>query len=385
MYTNVSNRFIEKINGFGRTFKLRMSNNSGDVIDTGIISFDHIQESNNNGQFSIGGIVSGYAQVSIRIPDGGLNFSNEEYDFQLGLALDDDLTEFEYVPIGKLIPKNFQKNDYVVTFVAYDRMIRLDQPYESHLEYPCDIKMVCQEISAMSNVPIEYSGMPDFQVDKRIETVESTFDEEGEETQVYIYRNPFDGMTMRQALHYISQIFGRFAVADRDGVIRFKWYENVDYTVTASRYYDDLSVAENVFQIRAISCEVGEDTLISGTGQVNVAISNPYMTQERLDAIYNEIKDFQFLPSRFSFYGDIRLDFGDIIRINTKKGEAIPVPIMFQNLDWDGGVISSVASYQGIDTGDTEQKDMSIRNWKTSTQSCTRLRKLLPIKQSLRT
>ncbi len=101
-----------------------------------------------------------------------------------------------------------------------------------------------------------------------------------------------------------------------------RWYTEVDYTIGTSRYYDDLMTNELVFSVTGISCQAGEQTLTVGTGN-SIQIENPVMTQERLEAVYEQIKGLQFLPAGLSFLGDIRPDVGDIIKVNDKAGNVI--------------------------------------------------------------
>lgn len=340
-----SELFNTAILGNKRTFRAKIKSGSTEIT-TGIRSIKQYRRSVSNDYFSIGGAASSYIEVEMWKPD--ISLENTEIEVSIGMALEDGI---EYVPLGMFTVQKPTEDDGVVKFVAYDRIqSRMSGAYFSELTYPADGKDVLSEISSKTGVQIDTSNLPDgVMLQEHVVSEEADVNDAGEQVVNITYVKPFDGYTYREAIGYIAQLYGKFATADRNGAVVFRWYSDVDYTVPTSRYYNDLVTNEQVFTVNAIACMAGEKELISGTGTANIQIQNPVMTQERLDAIYQSIKDMQFLPAGCSFLGDMRLDLGDIIKVKDKSGNIVRIPLMSITQDFDGGLLTEVQSFGRTD------------------------------------
>ena len=218
--------------------------------------------------------------------------------------------------------------------------------FVSELTYPCDGKTVLVEMAKKTGVPIVTTNLPDgVMIPKRAVSTESTTDESGNPVTDTKYVTPFDGYTYREALSYIAQFYGMFATMDRVGNVVFRWYTAADCSISADRYYDDLTLGESVFTVEKIVCQAGNDTLSAGEGTACMQLENPVMTQERLTAVYQQIKALEFLPASVSFLGDPRIDMGDIITVTDKTGKVVKIPVMSLVQDYDGGLLSEVQSF----------------------------------------
>lgn len=351
-----SEQFNTAILGDNRTFRAKLKS-GGTEITSGIISIKQYAQSASE-TITIGGAMSAYVEIQMWKPD--VQLEGNEVEISIGLMVDGEL---EYVPIGLYTVQKPEDDDGVISFTGYDRMqSKMGGAYFSELAYPSDGKSVLAEISSKTGVPIDTSSLPDgVMINERVSCEESDVDEYGEPVVNVTYVNPFNGYTYRDALGYIAQLYGKFASVNRSGTVVFRWYQEVDYEINQDRYYDDLTVAEHVFSVGAISCKVGEQVLHSGTGTASIQMENPVMTQDLLDSVYQQIKDIQFIPSSLSFYGDTRLDLGDIVTVNDKRGNVIKVPVMQICQDFDGGLLSKVQSFGGTlsddnNKGPTERK-----------------------------
>lgn len=336
-----SEAFNDSISGNSRTFYPRMEIGGKD-INAEITAIVYAAAANPGDYVTIGGAVSAGVQITMKKPD--VTMENTEFSLYVGL---DANGAAEYVPLGLFTVQKPQNDDGMLSFTAYDRMTsKLNSAYFSELTYPADGKTVLQEISRMSGVPLAgLSALPDgIMVDRRAVITEAGEDEAGEKTTTTTYQNPFDGYTYREALGYVAQLYVKFAVINRAGEIELRWYREVNYTIPASRYYDDLITTEQNFSFGSIECTAGEKTLVSGTGTAGMQITSPVMTQEHLDRIYTELKNFSFLPASLSFFGDIRLDTGDIVKVQDKYGNIIKIPVMSITQDFDGGLMTAIAS-----------------------------------------
>ena len=355
----VNEIFKNAVEQDSRTFKARVV--LGKDIFEGIKSFALHAASNNSDHISIGGAVA--ASVQVKMEATSISLESKEITLQIGVLSG---TEYIYCDLGKFTPEKVNNDDGIINFCAYDRMyVKFSKAYVSKLEYPADGKEVLKEISNMSGVPLASSidNLPSgVKIPKRWKETETTYDDEGNEITQGNYVNPFDGYTMQDALGYVAQFYGKYCVINRNGEIELRWYEQADYEISASRYYDDLKKSESLFKLGRIQCDTATVTLLSGVGTVGIQIENPVMTQPVLDKICNQLKDFTFQPASVSFLGDPRLDIGDIVTIHDKYGGKSKIPIMKLSMDYDGGLITEIESQ-----GKTEIESGSISSSKGPT------------------
>lgn len=319
MYTNVSDDLKNRISGDGRTFRARMTLDDT-VIESGFVSVDmKCIAGTGTSTLEIGCASSTQLDITMIQPD--INLTGREFLLEFGLLLDDD--SIEYVKMGYFMAQKPTVDDGRITFTAYDRMAyRMSGYYISKLTYPCDISEVCAEIESLTGIRMKNAP-----------------------SGISISKN-FDGYTYRQAVGFIAGLAGKFATFDRDGVLDFRWYAQVDYLIDLNRSFDDIVVQENVFQVGYISCAVDENsTLRVGDGTTGIATSNFLVTQEILDSLYTVLKGMSYHPTTCSFAGDMRLDLGDMIQVSGKDGKVYDVPIMSLNFSYDGGLITTIGSY----------------------------------------
>lgn len=319
MYTNVSDDLKNRISGDGRTFRARMTLDDT-VIESGFVSVDmKCIAGTGTSTLEIGCASSTQLDITMIQPD--INLTGREFLLEFGLLLDDD--SIEYVKMGYFMAQKPTVDDGRITFTAYDRMAyRMSGYYISKLTYPCDISEVCAEIESLTGIRMKNAP-----------------------SGISIAKN-FDGYTYRQAVGFIAGLAGKFATFDRDGVLDFRWYAQVDYLIDLNRSFDDIVVQENVFQVGYISCAVDENsTLRVGDGTTGIATSNFLVTQEILDSLYTVLKGMSYHPTTCSFAGDMRLDLGDMIQVSGKDGKVYDVPIMSLNFSYDGGLITTIGSY----------------------------------------
>lgn len=336
----------------GRTFRAKITIGTEEITD-GFRSIKQSARSCGGDYITIGGAVSSCVEVEMWAPSVPLK--NQEFDLSIGLVAEG---ETEWVPMGKFTTTDPKDNDGILTFTAYDRIwSRMSGAYFSKLTYPADGKAALAEMAAKTGVPIKTDNLPDgVMIPKREVVSEATVDEEGNETTNITYTTPFDGYTYREALGYIAQFYGKIATANRSGEVELRWYTETDCELRANQYYDDLIKSEQIFSVNSIVCQVGNSTLKVGTGVESIGIENPVMTQERLQAVYDQVKDLQYLPASLSFFGDPRLDLCDIVKVYDKAGNLIRLPVMRLAQDFDGGLITQLQSFGGTEQESAQQK-----------------------------
>lgn len=346
-----SDKFNSAVCGDGRTFYARISDGTHEVT-SGILSVKQTSRSVPDECITVGGAVSSYVEVEMIPPSFYLD--NTELNVSIGMLIDG---EKEWVPLGLFTVQKPKTDSGVVKFTAYDRIqSRMNGMYASELTYPCDGKKVLAEISKKTGVPVDTSNLPDgVMIPLRAVSTESTTDDSGNKAENTSYTAPFDGYTYREAVAYIAQLYGMFSTMDRAGNLAFRWYTASNFSVSASRYYDDLTLAETVFSVEKITCQAGNDTFSAGDGNVCISLENPAMTQELLSAVQKQVKGLEFLPASVSFLGDPRVDVGDIITVTNPAGEVVKIPVMAITQDFDGGLLTTVQSFGKI-VSESEQK-----------------------------
>lgn len=353
-----SEKFKNAVYGDSRTFLAKISDGTHSASEE-ILSLKQTSRSVADGCISVGGAVSSY--VEIKMWDPGFTLDGTELEISIGMTID---SEPEWVPLGLFTAQKPKTDSGVVTFTAYDRIqTRMSGAFLSELTYPCDGKAVLAEMAKKTGVPIVTTNLPDgVMISKRAVSTDSIVDESGNPVTDTKYVTPFDGYTYREALSYIAQFYGMFATMDRFGNVVFRWYTATDCSISADRYYDDLTLGESVFAVEKIICQTGNDTLSAGEGTACMQLENPVMTQDRLTAVHQQIKGLEFLPASVSFLGDPRIDVGDIITIIDKSENVVKIPVMSLVQDYDGGLLSEIQSFgksesvTGQNKGPTAQK-----------------------------
>ena len=347
-----SEKFKNAVYGDSRTFLAKVSDGTHSASEE-ILSLKQASRSVADDCISVGGAVSSY--VEIKMWDPGFTLDGTELEISIGMVID---SKAEWVPLGLFTAQKPKSDSGVVTFTAYDRIqTHMSGAFMSELTYPCDGKAVLAEMAKKTGVPIITINLPDgVMIPKRAVSTDSIVDESGNPVTDTKYVTPFDGYTYREALSYIAQFYGMFATMDRAGNAVFRWYAAADCSVSADRYYDDLTLGESVFNVEKIICQAGNDTLSTGEGTACMQLENPVMTQERLTAVHQQIKGLEFLPASVSFLGDPRIDVGDIITVTDKTGNVVNIPVMSLVQDYDGGLLSEVQSFGKVESESSQNK-----------------------------
>lgn len=347
-----SEKFKNAVYGDSRTFIAKVSDGTHSTSEE-ILSLKQTSRAVSDDCISVGGAVSSY--VEIKMWDPGFTLDGTELEISISMTIG---SEPEWVPLGLFTAQKSKSDSGVVTFTAYDRIqARMSLAFTSELTYPCDGKTVLAEMAKNTGVPIITTNLPDgVMIPKRAVSTDSIVDESGNPVTDTKYVTPFDGYTYREALSYIAQFYGMFATMNRVGDVIFRWYASAECSISADRYYDDLTLGESVFAVEKITCQAGNDTLSAGEGTACMQLENPVMTQERLTAVYQQIKGLEFLPTSVSFLGDPRIDVGDIITVTDKTGNAVKIPVMSLVQDYDGGLLSEVQSFGKVESESSQNK-----------------------------
>lgn len=292
-----------------------------ELINSGIKSIKFNGGSNQSDDFALGSAVSQYVEISMAEP--GFAVESKEILVQIGMMVG---ALVEYIPMGYFTAERPETSDGQITFVAYDRMMQMERP--CFLDLPDDTTTVAilQEISREYDVPIVTDGLYAKQMKKPV------------------------GYTCREILSYIAQIYGGFAICNRQGQIEIKTYEDSNYEVGTGRYWDEFTHNDFPYTLEKITVytgktEDGEDTSVSvGSGARELSFSNPFMTQELLNSIWVDLDEYTYMPGKIRFLGDPRIDPWDVLTVYDKANKTYKVPVMRLNGEFDGGFTTEVES-----------------------------------------
>lgn len=302
----------------------------GVPIQDELQNFDYNANCNPDRVFSIGNVGSAMAEFEIYQPSQ--NLTNKEILIEQGIKLNGVI---EYVKLGYFNVLKPTNNRGIYKYQCVDRMIsKMETPYFSELTFPTTDIVMLKEICTQVGISLD-----------------------NENSLIsHAITNNLQGYTKREIIAYLSQLQGKNAIINSEGNLELIWYTPTNYVVDDDKIYMDRADeinSETDYVIEYIKCNVttseGIIEIQSGDGLNGVTISNPFMTQAILDEVFASIGGFSFRPVEFDFYGDFRLEVGDVITLST-YGQTYNVPIMQLTQKSDGGVITSVTSIAETET-----------------------------------
>lgn len=300
-----------------RTFKSLITYDDTSITNAKNIKFTGGSEGEDD--FSLGSVVSQYVEATI--PDCAGAIENHEFLLQIGMDID-GLTE--YIPIGYFTAGKPKKTENQIEFTAYDRMMNLETPFSSSLPDNTDTIAILKRIAEITRVPVITEGI-----------------------DAIAMANP-KGYSCREVLSYVAQMYGGFALCNRQGQIEIHTYTDSGYTVGTGRYWDNFEHNEYSFNVEKLTCYTGKDeegnssSISAGTGARAVTFSNPFMTEEVLNNILSAIGQFSYMPGNLKLLGDPRLDPWDILTVEDLNGDSYKVPAMKLEWEYDGGLTHTI-------------------------------------------
>ena len=289
---------------------------------------------NGSSDLTIGNAQS--SSITFSIYEDAIDLENREMVLFEGLEVSEG--NIEYIQIGIFKITSATAEEGKTSYTGYDRMYSsMEMTYVSKLKYPNKDINIVKEICTQAGITF----------------VESTMDDK----TISIATAP-KGYTRREMLGYLSARQGKNAVINSQGQLEFRWYKDADYTIRPTKYYENglKFTTSKAFKVEKIVCEVATDndskTLTSGSGTMAINISNPFMTQAVLDAVYKKIGGFTYRPLTVECLGDWRLEVGDIVKV-TSDGVKYSAPITSIVYDCDGGLKCSIESCGQSDTNNS--------------------------------
>lgn len=334
---DVSAAFLAAMNT--ASYSARITLDEADVITTPAIQHFSSQGGTNSSDEAVmlGGSVSGSITVTLEKDKVSCDLDHRKMFVEIGIDLG-SLTE--WIPVGTYKITDVTEDDGTFILTARDALsTAFNGDYEpiegfdftaeggvdslSFLAALCRRRGVETDLSGLVGIPIKSAP---------------------------------EGYTEREIIGFISALHGGFAVIDRRGILNIRWYSPADITVDADLYYaGGMEKASFDFTVGWLKCYVEPlaETLTVGDAAAaqGIYFQCPWMTAERLDERWVKIEGFSYRPvPALKFFGDPRIDPGDIITLEDLSGAVHTVPVMTVRCEYDGGIISNISAQGQTET-----------------------------------
>ena len=316
-----------------RTLDIKVTIDGKTYGATDINSLKYDSGAYNGDTFAIGSTYSNTVQIEFSHLVEGLKLGMEVRP-SIGIKTS---SGYVYEPLGVFIISSeikMDRNNNLTTVSASDRFCGLEGAYVSKLTYPAKVLDVIAEICAQSGVKANADDLARLphQVDLPA---------------------PITGQSYRKALGWIAQLYVGYALFDRQGLFTIRTISEPNYELDPSQYEQaGLTKNEAAYKINGIQCQVtlttktrdGESTEETKTYQAGdatgsqIKLENNIMTPQRLNDIWEQLKDLTFYPFSLNWFGNPAVEAGDWLRLEDKQGNSFVVPNSSYTLDFNGGL-----------------------------------------------
>ncbi len=316
-----------------RTLDIKVTIDGKTYGATDINSLKYDSGAYNGDTFAIGSTYSNTVQIEFSHLIEGLKLGMEVRP-SIGIKTS---SGYVYEPLGVFIISSeikMDRNNNLTTVSASDRFCGLEGAYVSKLTYPAKVLDVIAEICAQSGVKANTDDLARLPHQADLPA-------------------PITGQSYRKALGWIAQLYVGYALFDRQGLFTIRTISEPNYELDPSQYEQaGLTKNEAAYKINGIQCQVtfttktrdGESTEETKTYQAGdatgsqIKLENNIMTPQRLNDIWEQLKDLTFYPFSLNWFGNPAVEAGDWLQLEDKQGNSFVVPNSSYTLDFNGGL-----------------------------------------------
>ena len=316
-----------------RTLDIKVTIDGKTYGATDINSLKYDSGAYNGDTFAIGSTYSNTVQIEFSHLVEGLKLGMEVRP-SIGIKTS---SGYIYEPLGVFIISSeikMDRNNNLTTVSASDRFCGLEGGYVSKLTYPAKVLDVIAEICAQSGVKANTNDLARLPHQEDLPA-------------------PITGQSYRKALGWIAQLYVGYALFDRQGLFTIRTISELNYELDPSQYEQaGLTKNEAAYKINGIQCQVtlttktrdGESTEETKNYQAGdatgsqIKLENNIMTPQRLNDIWEQLKDITFYPFSLNWFGNPAVEAGDWLRLEDKQGNSFVVPNSSYTLDFNGGL-----------------------------------------------
>lgn len=309
----VTSDYIKAIENHLRVFEANFDLNGKRYTKTKIASATYDSSIGNSHDFTIGGGYINSLEIEIKEIIEGLQ---EMMPATISVAI-----AGKTVPLGKFFVTEVKldRNDKKTKIKLQDEFVRLSGAYDSQLTYPAYTRDILSEIVRLTGIT----------TDTNIQLVNDQVAKKLEKT------------SYREALVYLAQLSGSFVRFNRNGKLDFIKLKTTSRHITKDMYKPGgLERDEIPYRLKGIECKSADKVVYkSGLSTGNIMkLKNPWVTQEILDRVFNEYRDFNFYPYTLSWRGDMAMEAGDWVTVHWDENIYFNIPMLSYKLLFDGGL-----------------------------------------------
>lgn len=309
----VTSDYIKAIENHLRVFEANFDLNGKRYTKTKIASATYDSSIGNSNDFTIGGGYINSLEIEIKEIIEGLQ---EMMPATMSVAI-----AGKTVLLGKFFVAEVKldRNDKKTKIKLQDEFIRLSGAYDSQLTYPAYTRDILSEIVRLTGIT----------TDTNIQLVNDQVAKKLEKT------------SYREALVYLAQLSGSFVRFNRNGKLDFIKLKTTSRHITKDMYKPGgLERDEIPYRLKGIECKSADKVVYkSGLSTGNIMkLKNPWVTQEILDRVFNEYRDFNFYPYTLSWRGDMAMEAGDWVTVHWDENIYFNIPMLSYKLSFDGGL-----------------------------------------------
>ncbi len=309
----ITSDYIKAIENHLRVFEANFDLNGKRYTKTKIASATYDSSIGNGNDFTIGGGYINSLEIEIKEIIEGLQ---EMMTATMSVAI-----AGKTVPLGKFFVTEVKlnRNDKKTKIKLQDEFVRLSGAYDSQLTYPAYTRDILAEIVRLTGIT----------TDTNIQLVNDQVAKKLEKT------------SYREALVYLAQLSGSFVRFNRNGKLDFIKLKTTSRHITKDMYKPGgLERDEIPYRLKGIECESADKVVYkSGLSTGNIMkLKNPWVTQEILDRVFNEYRDFNFYPYTLSWRGDMAMESGDWVKVHWDENIYFDIPMLSYKIFFDGGL-----------------------------------------------
>ena len=309
----VTSDYIKAIENHLRVFEANFDLNGKRYTKTKIASAIYDSSIGNSNDFTIGGGYINSLEIEIKEIIEGLQ---EMMPATMSVAI-----AGKTVPLGKFFVTEVKldRNNKKTKIKLQDEFVRLSGAYDSQLTYPAYTRDILAEIVRLTDIT----------TDTNIQLVNDQVAKKLEKT------------SYREALVYLAQLSGSFVRFNRNGKLDFIKLKTTSRHITKDMYKPGgLERDEIPYRLKGIECKSADKVVYkSGLSTGNIMkLKNPWVTQEILDRVFNEYRDFNFYPYTLSWRGDMAMESGDWVTVHWDENIYFDIPMLSYKLSFDGGL-----------------------------------------------
>lgn len=280
-------------------------------------------------------------KLTINIIDNNqiTNLENKELTLYIGAGYN------YYINYGNFIVNAPPDNDSTngnIKVIAYDYMIKFNQPYVDRVIYPCTLRALLIDICNQADVELGTTTFTNM--------------------NFLVENNQFEGKTLREVLQNIAKCAFSWARIGQDNklYLDFEVTNQVTETITiedykmdgykkANEYYgaiNKVTYGDSDIKGQEESISNNDDIVLHGIKELVINDNYfAYTTAKRKELIQggNVLFGLKYMPiSQLDMVGLIYLDCNDIIEIEDEEGNTVTSRVFSHTIKYNGAISDSI-------------------------------------------